>query len=208
MGKVCYTATKVPDMYIFDVLVGDDTLSVGNLVVAETLDAVISGNFSVYTPEKPATAKLGKVMCMVLGGGSFEQMTDGRRPEGNPDYGTAGYDYTTGQIAPVVLLTEGLRLFISDGACSAAPAVGKFLEAVNGSYVPTIANARTSGTTTALKVLAKHNMLAGGLYGGQFEVGSFVQVQQNNLDGLTNVAPTKAQIEAVLTGVISTHTHA
>lgn len=180
MGKICYASIDTPKIYMINVHVGVDSLSAGNLIVADTVEDAIAGNFSVMKPTKPATANLGKTMAIVLSGGSFETLADGRRPAGNPDYGTAGYDYVTGDIAPCLLLQEGVSLWISDGAISGVSASGKFLEPVNASYVPTIKDTRTTGTLVAMQVIAKKAMQMGGLFGGEFEAGSFVRVVKPN----------------------------
>lgn len=175
MGKIARVAIKnVPDYLMVNVKVPAGGLTAGSLVVADVIDTSIAGNFSVKTAVAPATANLGKRMVMILSGGEFETLSDGRRPDGNPNYGT--YSYAEGEIAPAVLLVEGLPLWVSDGALSASPSVGDFLEPVNASKVPTIKATRTAGTTTGLKVMAKKAQRAGGKFGGNFEAGCYVEV--------------------------------
>lgn len=174
MGKIAFMAVdSTPKYLVINVKVPAGGLSAGDIVLADTLDTA-TGNYSVRTAVTPATDNLGKRMAMIISGGEFETLSDGRRPEGNPDYGTFGY--LEGEVAPAVLLVEGLQLWISDGATSGVPAVGNFLEPVDGSKVPTIKTTRTSDTVTALKVMAKKAQRAGGKFGGQFENGSYVQV--------------------------------
>src|SRR5690606_34628914 len=129
---------------ILEVLVGADELTPGMIIVADSISAAIAGNFSVRTATKPATANLGKVMCLVLSGGNFETLSDGRRPAGNPDYGT--YAYKTGDIAPVMLMNLGNKVWMSNGATSGTIAKDAILEPLNNSYVPTIVASRTAGT--------------------------------------------------------------
>ena len=175
MGKIAFIATdSTPKYLIVNVTVPAGGLSAGDIVLADTVDTTDTRNFSVRTATVPATANLGSRMYMILSGGEFETLADGRRPAGNPNYGTFGY--TEGEVAPAVLLVEGLQLWISDGVTSGTPAVGNFLEPVNGTKVPTIKASRTAGTTTGLKVLYKKQQRAGGKFGGQFEIGSYVQV--------------------------------
>lgn len=173
MGKICYAAVEPKAQDMLDVLVTEE-LTAGNVVVADTVSDLIAGNFSVRTATKPVTANLGKIMAIVISGGDFETLPDGRRPEGNPDYGT--YSYKVGETAPVVLLTIGNKFWISNGAVSGTVAKDAILEPVNDSYVPTIVASRTSGTTSALKVLALKPQGWGGQFGGDFEAGFFAEV--------------------------------
>jgi hypothetical protein len=176
MGKICYATVDVPRRDILDVLVGIDELTAGNIVVADTITDLISGNFSVRTATKPVTANLGKVMAIVLSGGDFETLEDGRRPDGNPDYGT--YSYKTGEVATVMVMTLGNKVWISMEATSGAITKNAILEPVNNSYVPTVVGSRTAGTASALKVMALKAQPFGGLFGGEFEAGFFAEVTQ------------------------------
>lgn len=174
MGKICYASVETPKTDIVEVLVGADELTAGMLVVADSITELIAGNFSVRTATKPVTANLGKVMAIVISGGNFETLSDGRRPDGNPNYGD--YAYKTGEIAPCVLLNRGNKFWISNGALSGTIAKDALLEPVNNSYVPTIVASRTAGTVSALKIMALHAMPIGGAFGGEFEAGVFAEV--------------------------------
>lgn len=176
MGKICYASVETPKTDILDVLVGADELTAGSLVVADTITDLIAGNFSVRTATKPLTANLGKIMAIVLSGGEFETLSDGRRPDGNPDYGT--YSYKTGEVAPVMLLNLGNKVWMSNGATSGVIAKDAILEPVNNSYVPTVVVSRTSGTYSALKVMAFKAQPWGGQFGGEFEAGFYAEVIQ------------------------------
>lgn len=176
MGKICYATVDVPKTDILNVLVGADELTAGNLVVADTITDLIAGNFSVRTATKPVTANLGKIMAIVLSGGEFETLPDGRRPDGNPNYGD--YSYKTGEVAPVMLLNLGNKVWMSNGATSGVIAKNAILEPVNNSYVPTIVASRTAETYSALKVMALKAQPWGGLFGADFEAGFFAEVIQ------------------------------
>ena len=174
MGKICYASVETPKTEILEVLVGADELTAGMIIVADSISAAIAGNFSVRTATKPATANLGKVMCLVLSGGNFETLSDGRRPAGNPNYGT--YAYKTGDIAPVLLLNMGNKVWMSNDTVSGVIAKDALLEPVDASYVPTIVASRTTGTHSALKIMALKAQPFGGQFGGEFEAGFFAEV--------------------------------
>lgn len=176
---ICRPLTAVPDYLVAQVTVPvGSTLNVGSVVIADSYDAAISGNISVYTAEKMTTAKLGvSTLAVVVGGSNFETLKDGRRPDGNVDYTT--YNFVAGDVITIVFLTSRMRFEISDDAVTtpATAIVGNFLEPVNNSYQFTAAAARTAGTAVAMKVLAKKFFRLGGNNGAGFAQTSIVVVE-------------------------------
>ena len=71
------------------------------------------------------------------------------------------------EVSPCYFYALFTRL-ISYGQKKLSPAVGKFIEPVNGAYAGSIVDTRTSGTTSALKVIATKNFRMGGMFGYQF----------------------------------------
>jgi len=164
-----YTGFNPVDRDVINVLVpvGEEyragqVIVVNNLVVVGTL----AGNISVWEGVTPATAHLGKYVAVVINGGDFETMSDGRRPEGNPDYST--YSYKAGDVAPAIMLAVGNEFEISADSISGSAAVGKFLEPTDGVDYLTVVDTRTVGTLCAAKIIALNKFRSGGNFGGQF----------------------------------------
>jgi len=159
--------TEVPDYLVGTVIVPTGTtLYAGNIVFADVADTTISGNYSVFSAATPVTGTLGKQMAIVINGG-WEQLPDGRRPEGNPDY--TQYTYNAGEIATIVFLTPKMRFEISYDCITGTPTAGGVLYPVNASNVLTY-NASTvpSGTFSSFNVTALKNFRLGGKFGAQF----------------------------------------
>ena len=91
-----------------------EELHAGQVVVAETLDASLgSKNLGVYAPTKVADATKDNI-ALVLNNG-FETMTDGRRPNGQPDY--TQYVYQAGEVVTAHRLLPETRYQVSVDAC-------------------------------------------------------------------------------------------
>jgi hypothetical protein len=167
---VCrYTGFKPLDRDIINVLVpAGEELKAGQVVMVKTLvsGSTIYGNKTVFESIAPATADLGLYPALILNGGELEELADKRRPEGNPDYTTFGYK--AGALAPAIILFPGNEIELSFDAIDGVPAVGKFLEPADGEDFLVVANTRTSGVKSALKILATNKFRAGGLFGTGF----------------------------------------
>ena len=166
---ICRPLTKVPDHLVADVTVpAGVTFNAGQIVVANTLDSSIPGNYSVYAATQPATANLGKKMGVIINGG-FEQLPDGRRPEGQPDF--TQYTFAAGDVVTIVFLDPQMRFEISNDSVnlnSLTPAAGQALYPVNASYTMTLGASVPAGTFSSFTVLATKYFRLGGQFGGQF----------------------------------------
>lgn len=175
-NRICRPVTPVPDYLVLNVIVpAGKTLYAGDLVLANTLDTTISGNYSVMAVTDPATANLGRQMAIVINGG-FEQLPDGRRPDGQPDF--SQYSFGEGEIVTVILLAQGLRFEISTDSLTGTATVGYSIHPVDGANKPATAAATPAATYSSLKTLALKNFRAGGLFGAQFISTVVAMVQQ------------------------------
>lgn len=167
------TGFRPVDSHVIDVLVPTgSTYRAGQVIMVKNLDTSITGNQRVWEAVVPATAELGRYAAVILGGGDFEQLSDGRRPEGNPDYTT--YSYAAGQVAPALILFPGNELEISqDSLDGSSIAVGNYLEPADGVNYLHKVTTRTSGVKSAAKVLALNNFRAGGMFGASF-ISTFI----------------------------------
>lgn len=171
MNYVCRLANNVPDTYLAKIKVAaGTTLRAGNVILAESLDSAIAGNYEVYVPGTVADITAEEI-CLVLNGG-FETMTDGRRPDGQPDY--TQYIFQAGEVVTVVRLNmNNIKMEISKDALELAEgvtvAVGGKLIPVNAKKTLTFEAANVDTTAlNYLKVEAKKNFRIGGQFGGQF----------------------------------------
>lgn len=165
---ICRPLTQVPDYLVATVTVPSGaTLYAGEVVLANSIDSTISGNFSVYAATPVATATLGEQLGIIINGG-WEQLSDGRRPDGQPDF--TKYTYSEGEVITIVFLAPQLRFELSNDSIthSTTLAAGDVLYPTDGAYKLTQGSSVPSGTYSNMTVLATKNFRLGGLYGAQF----------------------------------------
>ena len=175
---------KVDTRYLTKVRIGTAGLHAGNIIVADTLDNTILGNYENYTSQIPTTAKLGSKFMAVLVNDEFETLVDGRRPAGNPNY--YSYTYNEGQVITAVFLEKHLMYNVGFDCVTQASqnmiSVGNYLVPTNNSYELTAVNAIPAGTYCALKILALHNTPVGGNYGGGMAMSAICTPVFNEID--------------------------
>lgn len=178
VGRLCRPVTEVPEYMVLQVRVGaGQTIYAGDIIDINGLDTVIVNNYNVFACNQPTTARLGRQMAIVINGG-FEQLLDGRRPNGQPDY--TQYSFTEGEIITVILLKSGVRFEISQASLTVTGTLAKGfgIFPVNGSFKPSSAVAVPSGTYSSLNVLQLKYFRAGGQNGAQFIPTVVAIVQQ------------------------------
>lgn len=170
---VCRPVTELPAYMQAQVRVPAaevDGLRAGQVVQAEKLDENLYGNYSVYTPEK--ITDITKQDYAIILNGTFEEMSDGRRPDGNPDYTT--YVYKPGEVATAIRMIPNVKFELSVDACATAVAgetikPGDNLIPANGSYELTYSAAATEVTAKHyLTIEATKFFRLGGKFGGDF----------------------------------------
>lgn len=170
MNRVCYTLTDVPSYLVGMATAPTGGVRAGDVVICENLDNSIMLNLTQYQGEIPTEELLQKrALAIVISGGNFDSLSDGRLPKGQPDY--TKYFYREGETVPVIFLEGKLTLFISDD-CLAQPAnVGSYLYGTNASYSLSVGDA-ASAYITNLKVVAKRDFRVGGIVGNDFTSGN------------------------------------
>lgn len=173
--RICYPITNVDARFIITVTTPDGGLKPGDVVVVNTIDNTILNNFTQYVAAKPTTALLPtEDLGIVISGGSFDELSDGRYPNGNPDY--TQYEYFKGETAPVLLLEPRVKFYISNDCLDGAPTVGQYLYGQNNSNTLTYGDNVPTVNLTVAKVQAKHNFRLGGIFGGEFATGNICRV--------------------------------
>lgn len=177
--RVCYTMTNVPSTHVSVVRVpAGKTMYAGQIVTAEDIDAGIADNFQVRVPAAPTAATIVGSICGIVVNGGFDQLSDGRRVAGQPDF--SQYEFNADDVVTIVWLLPKTMIYISDDclAASSVDAVGDFI-------TPTVASMDATGTDTEpgagevksyLKILAKKTTRSGGQFGGGFITGSVCEV--------------------------------
>lgn len=170
---VCRPVTDLPAYMQAQVRVPaalTDGLRAGEVVQAEKLDENLYGNYSVYTPEQ--ITDITKQDWAIVLNGTFEEMKDGRRPDGNPDYTT--YIYKPGEVATAIRMIPNVKFELSVDACDntvsgATIKPGDNLVPANDAY--TLAYSAATTTVTAkhyLTIEATKFFRLGGQFGGDF----------------------------------------
>lgn len=173
-SRVAYCLTpNLQSTKIVKVVAPSGGLRAGQVVNCVSLASTVEGianNLEVYSPSLPTTATLGSNFYALITNGGFEQLEDGRRPEGNPDYTT--YVYNEGDICDAILLDKNLVFEIS-GSCISGDTslnpvadIGRYIVPTNGTYVLSIANAPTAGG--CLKIIGTSYFKKGGLFNNAY----------------------------------------
>ena len=150
-------------------------LKAGQVVIAETLDNTIAGNYEVYKADKPSTANLGSDFVALVVNDGFFTCGD-LRIEGQPNY--YKNTFKDGETAPVIFLDRHLTFNIgADSITGGTANVGQFLYPVDGSNDLTVGDSIPEGTSKALKVVAIYNTPVGGNFGAGFAT-SYICVAQ------------------------------
>lgn len=137
------------------------TLTAGQVISVGTIDNTIGGNYSVYSGIAPVDVKTATLAVVINGG--FEQLPDGRRPEGQPDY--TQYVYNAGEVFTAVVLDRNLRFQITKDALAvgANPVVGQYLVATNA--LNTLTSGATITSSDCLLVEGTKYFRTGGVFG-------------------------------------------
>lgn len=172
--NICYPMTKVSEKNVEKVKVPTGvTLYGGSIVMCETLDTTSSANREVYL----GAAVVDKAVdfpCLVINQG-FEQLSDGRRPEGNPNPGR--FEFNAGDVVTSIRPEKDLKFFISEDIIdtTVALAVGQYIVPVNATYgFASIAAITTE--KVALKIEKITTMAQGGQFGSEFATGVIARV--------------------------------
>lgn len=173
--RLCYTMTQVPDHGVSTVRVpAGATMFAGQVVTASTMDEAIAGNFNVRVPAAPTAETMASEICGVVVNGGFEELADGRRVDGQPDY--TQYEFNENDVVTIAWLLPKVMVYMSEDclADSSVSDVGDYIIPTAGSMVPTGTATKPEGATVKsyLKVLAKKSTRSGGQFGGGFINGS------------------------------------
>ena len=178
-NRVCYPMTDVPEHLIGTVTVPEGGLKAGDVVVVNTIDNTIVDNFTQYLATQPTSELLAtEALGIVISGGNFEELADGRLPNGQPDY--TKYEYLEGRTAPVLFLEPRVIFYLSDDCLDTNANVGDYLYGADGTNTLDINAELPSDVLTVVQVQAKHSFRLGGIFGGEFVTGNVCRVLPYN----------------------------
>lgn len=175
-NRICRPLIKVEERSVVKVEVPSGaTLYAGDVILCETLDTTDSDNIEVYAGAQVSNYTT-QVPCIIINQG-FETLSDGRRPEGQPDF--SQYTYTEGDVVTAIRLHNDLLFFISndclDNTGVVAPAAGVVLIPQNTDYQ--LATAASVGSSLAgLTVEKVTTQGVGGQFGSTFATGVVARV--------------------------------
>ncbi|MFA7010594.1 MAG: hypothetical protein WC240_05175 [Bacilli bacterium] len=162
------TTNKLSSTHIAKVSVPSGGLVAGNIVLLNDLDNTITNNFEVYSATKPLTANLEQTHFAIIQNGGFETMSDGRRPEGQPDF--TQYSYLAGEVATAVFVDPHLTFEIGCTTVTGGTAgsyvsdIGKFIIPADSTYVGVV-SASNADIGNSLKIVAVKYLPLGGNFG-------------------------------------------
>ena len=180
-SRVAYCITpKITSDKFVKVVAPSGGLRAGQVVNCVALASSVEGvplNLEVYSPSLPTNATLDSRFYALIVNGGFENLADGRRPSGNPDYTT--YVYNEGDVCQGILLDKNLVFQIS-GSCISGDTsidptadIGRYIVPTNGTYIPSIANAPTDGG--CLKIIGTAQFRKGGIFNDAF-VSTYIAI--------------------------------
>lgn len=173
--RVAYPMTRVPDHYVSVVRVPEaTTMYAGMFVVANSMDAAIAGNFQVRVPAAPTAETIKTEIVGVVINGGFDQLPDGRRPDGQPDF--SQYQFNAGDVITIVWCLPKVIMYLSDDCLTTGTLtgdttdVGKFVVPTADSMVPSGATTKPAANAVKsyCKIMARKTTRSGGQYGGGF----------------------------------------
>ena len=195
---VARTVTKTPDYMQAKIVVpAAEVLHAGQVVVAEELDASLGyGNWDVYTAAKVSDETKNNVAIILNGG--FETLSDGRRPDGNPDY--TNYIFNAGDIATAIVLKPEIKFEISYDAISNGTDVeglGYLIPEESQGLLKFVETLDEVNSKVYLKVEALKEFRLGGLFGGEFAKTMVVRVKYTDNTKPADPEITEIQAEIV-----------
>ena len=171
MNYICDTRDTAPHLNVVNVVAAEDTLKAGDVVAINTL-VNDPENREVYAATKPAAE--GDVRYAIIVNQGIEELPDGRRPEGQPNF--TAFEFRAGTVLHAVILGYApIPFVISQNQIDGTAEAGKYLVPEAGQYkLKVSATAGTIGTLHIEKVDVEIPM--GGMFGMGVELATYATV--------------------------------
>lgn len=168
MNYICEPRYTVPAILTVNVQ-SEDELKAGDVVAINSL-VDTAENREVYAATMPAD---GDIRYAIIVNQGIEELADGRRPEGQPNFTTFTYKAGT-TLHAVVLGYQPVPFAISDNQIDGTPAAGKFLAPKAGQHKLAVVDAKADVSLAIEKINVETPM--GGLFGMSAEKTTFATV--------------------------------
>ena len=169
MNYICDTRDTAPALNVVNVKC-EDELKAGDVVAINTL-AEDEENREVYKATKPAT---GDIKYAIIVNQGVEELADGRRPEGQPNFTT--FTFKAGTVIHAVILGYApVPFVISNTQIEGTAVAGQYLIPEEGSYK--LKASATKGDVASL-VVEKINVEIpmGGMFGMAVEKATYATI--------------------------------
>ena len=168
MNYICDTRDTAPALNVVNVK-AEEELKAGDVVAINTL-VEDEENREVYKATMPTE---GDIRYAIIVNQGIEELADGRRPEGQPNFTTFTYKAGT-TIHAVMLGYQPVPFAISDNQIDGVAAVGKFLAPQEGSHKLKVVDSAADVCLAIEKIAVETPM--GGMFGMQAEKTTFATV--------------------------------
>ena len=169
MNYICDTRDTAPALNVVNVK-AEEELKAGDVVAINTL-VEDEENREVYKATMPTE---GDIRYAIIVNQGIEELADGRRPEGQPNFTTFTYKAGT-TIHAVILGYQPVPFAISDNQIDGVAAVGKFLAPKAGQHKLAVVDTKAAiGTLAIEKVNVEIPM--GGMFGMGVEKATYATV--------------------------------
>ena len=169
MNYICDTRDTAPALNVVNVK-AEDELKAGDVVAINTL-VEDEENREVYKATMPAE---GDIRYAIIVNQGIEELADGRRPEGQPNF--TSFTFKAGTVLHAVVIGYNMIPFvISQNQIDGTPAAGKFLAPQTGSHKLKVVDAKAAiGTLAIEKVNVEIPM--GGMFGMAVEKATYATI--------------------------------
>ncbi|MGM9544046.1 MAG: hypothetical protein ACI3T9_03610 [Romboutsia timonensis] len=169
MNYICDTRDTAPALNVVNVK-ADEELKAGDVVAINTL-VEDEENREVYKATMPTE---GDIRYAIIVNQGFEELADGRRPEGQPNF--TSFTFKAGMVLHAVVLGYNMIPFvISQNQIDGTPEAGKFLAPKAGQHKLAVVDAKAAvGTLAIEKVNVEIPM--GGMFGMAVEKATYATI--------------------------------
>lgn len=168
MNYICDVRDTAPALNVVNVK-AEDVLKAGDVVAINKL-VEDEENREVYEATMPAT---GDIRYAIIVNQGIEELADGRRPEGQPNF--TSFEFKAGTVLHAVILGYApVPFVIAQNQIDGTPEVGKFLAPKAGQHKLAVVDAKADVSLAIEKVDVEIPM--GGMFGMGVEKATYATI--------------------------------
>lgn len=169
MNYICDVRDTAPALNVVNVK-AEEELKAGDVVAINTL-VEDEENREVYAATMPAE---GDIRYAIIVNQGIEELEDGRRPEGQPNF--TAFTFKAGTVLHAVILGYApIPFVISDNQIEGTAEVGKFLAPAAGSHKLAVVAAPADIATLAIEKV-EVEIPMGGMFGMGVELATYATI--------------------------------